>query len=388
MARLRRTEPVARVQLASGAPAYLVTSYRHVRMVLSDERFSRRPVRARAVAPSGGRPTGGSTNGAPSSAPAPVFDFGLFIADQADHARWRSRTNQAFNVRQAEAMRIRVGELVEELLDGCEAAPRPVDLMDRFAFRLPLRVLFALFDVPDQLRPAFEAWALAMRAGGASMAAFGAAMAGLHGAAVELVRHRRGQLGEDPLSQMIGQSGDLSDEELVSTVMLLTVAGYETVATQLGNGLLALFQHPAELDRLRSGGVAVDLAVEEILRYAQSGTGFAGLLYTTCDVTLDDVVVPAGAAVFISPDAAGRDELRLPDPERFDLSRGAASHHLAFGAGAHFCLGAPLARVELQEALARLMARFPGLRLVPAAADVPIVSNRFNRLPAELLVTW
>jgi len=388
VARLRREAPVAPVRLATGAPAYLVTSHRHVRMVLTDERFSRRPVRARAVAGAAAPQADGTTSDNSRSAAAPAFDFGLSIADPADHTRWRRRTNQVFNVRQAEAMRTRIGHLVEEVLDEVEAASAPVDLMDRFAFRLPLRVLLALFDVPDDLRPAFEAWARSLRAGGASMAAFGAAMAGLHGAAVELVRHRRSQLGEEPLSQLIRQADGMSDDELVSTVLLLTIAGYETVATQLGNGLLALFQHPAELDRLRSGDVAVDTAVEEILRYAQASTGFAGLVYATCDVALDDVVVPAGAAVFVSVDSAGRDELRLPDPECFDLSRGAASNHLAFGAGAHFCLGAPLARVELQEGIARLVARFPGLTLVPATPEVPIISNRFNRLPAHLLVTW
>ncbi|GAB1640123.1 cytochrome P450 [Krasilnikovia sp. MM14-A1259] len=379
LGRLRREAPVSPVRLANGASAYLVTSYRHVRMVLTDERFSRRPVRARAA-------------GEQASARKPgaaAFDFGLSIADPADHARWRRHTGQVFHLRQAEGLRTGIGRLVDDLLDDMAAAPGPVDLMDRFAFALPLNVLGMLFDVPEDLRPGFDAWAQAMRAGGASMAAFGTAMAGLHEAAVALVRRRRAEPGPDPLSHLIriaaGDGSGLSDDDLVSTVLLLTVAGYETVATQLGNGLLALFQHPAELDRVRSGEVAVDAAVEEILRYAQASTGFAGMMYATTDVPLDDVVVPAGAAVFVSMDSAGRDELRLPDPERFDVSRGAASHHLTFGAGAHFCLGAPLARVELQEGLSRLLARFD-LTLVPAAHDVTITGNRFHRLPAELPV--
>ncbi|MBB5830124.1 cytochrome P450 family protein [Micromonospora carbonacea] len=403
LARLRREAPVARVRLATGTPAYLVSSYQHVRQVLTDERFSRRPVRARAVDGQLGRPPEGQRGGPPEGRPggpdagrpggppagpprpaAPAFDFGLSVADPADHARWRRHVNQVFNARQAEAMRPRVAQLVENLLDELAGVPQPVDLMEHFAFQLPLRVLCALFEVPDDLRPAFEEWAASLRASGASMAAFGAVMSGLHRAAVELVAARRARPGDGPLSQLIRQPGALSDDDLVSTVLLLAIAGYETVATQLGNGLLALFQHPAELARLRSGEQPSDDAVEEILRYAQASTGFAGMVYATCDVTVADVVIPAGAAVFVSIDSAGRDELRLPDPESFDLSRGSVNSHLAFGVGAHFCLGAPLARVELQESLGRLFARFPDLALATPVADVVMVSNRFNRRPARL----
>lgn len=151
---------------------------------------------------------------------------------------------------------------------------------------------------------------------------------------------RRARPSDGPLSQLIHAADGYSDTDLVATVLLLTIAGYETVAAQIGNGLLALFQHPAELGRLRSGAVPVATAVEEILRYAQASTGFAGMTYASCDVTVADVVVPAGAAVFVSIDAAGRDERRMPDPESFDLTRGSANSHLTFGAGAHFCLGA------------------------------------------------
>ncbi|WJK33683.1 cytochrome P450 [Solwaraspora sp. WMMA2065] len=349
--------------------------------MLTDERFSRRPVRARAV----DGQAGGSPEGRARPA-APAFDFGLSIADPADHARWRRHVNQVFNVRQAEAMRPQVAQLVEELLDELARTPPPVDLMERFAFRLPLRVLYALFEVPDDIRPAFEEWAASLLDSGASMAAFGAVMSRLHRAAVELLGVRRARPGDGPLSQLIRQPGELTDDELVSTVLLLAVAGYETVATQLGNGLLALFQHPAELARLRSGEVALDDAVEEILRYAQASTGFAGMMYATCDVTVAGVVVPAGAAVLVSIDSAGRDELRLTAPESFDLCRGSVGSHLVFGAGAHFCLGAPLARVELQESIGRLFGRFPALALVTPVADVAIASNRFNRRPARLEV--
>ncbi|MFI5931964.1 cytochrome P450 [Actinoplanes sp. NPDC051494] len=370
LARLRRDAPVARVRLPGGATGFLVSGHEQVRAVLGDDRFSRRPVRERAADPGA------------------AFDFGLFIADPRDHARWRRVTQQVFTARQAEALRPAVGRIAGELLDGCPVAPAPVDLIGRYCFQLPLRVLFLLFDVPADLRPAFEAWARALRGSGASMTAFATAMSGLHTAALTLVERRRARPGDDAVSRLITAAGTgFRDRDLASTVLLTTVAGFETVATQLGNGLLALFQHPAELARLRRGEIGIAATVEEILRYAQAGTGFAGMLHATTDVVLDGVPIPAGSPVFASTEAAGRDERRVPGPERFDPGRGAAGEHLAFGAGAHYCLGAPLARVELQEGLGRLLHRFPRLALVPAVADVAITGNRFSRLPAALPVT-
>ncbi|GGS46136.1 cytochrome P450 [Actinokineospora fastidiosa] len=368
----RANAPVAPVTLARGGEGWLVTRFADVRTVLADERFSRRPVRDAAV----GRQRG----------PAPAFDFGASIAEPEQHARWRRLTAQVFNVRQAEAMRPRVAAIVDDLLDDLAAADHP-DLMDALAFPLPLRVLLALFDVPDDLRGGFLEWATALRASGASMTAFAEAMNALHASVRELVARGRGIVG-DLLAAKHDDGEPCSPELAVSTMMLMTVAGYETVATQLGNGFLALFQHPGQWDRLRAGEVGVEPAVEEILRYAQAGTGFAGLTYPTSDVTIGDTTIPAGDAVFISIDSAGRDADQVSDPDRFDLARGAARHHLSFGFGAHFCMGAPLARVELQEALGRTVRRFPGLR--PAfAVDAPeMTANRFTRYPRTLPVGW
>lgn len=128
--------------------------------------------------------------------------------------------------------------------------------------------------------------------------------------------------------------------------------------------------------------------VEELLRYAQSGTGFAGMTHATCDVELGGVTIPAGSAVLISLDSAGRDETRVDRPDTFDPSRGSARHHLAFGSGPHFCLGAPLARLELQEGVGRLLRRFAGLRLACGVDDVVFASNLFSHYPRELEVTW
>ncbi|MGX7828443.1 cytochrome P450 [Actinokineospora sp. 24-640] len=373
----RRNAPVAPVVLGTGARGWLVTRHDDVRAVLADERFSRRPVRDAAVSRQRG--------------PAPAFDFGASIADPEQHARWRRLTARVFNPRQAEAMRPRVAAVVEDLLDETEERGRPADLMDTLAFPLPLRVLLALFDVPDDLRVGFLDWATALRTSGASMAAFSEAMNALHASVRELVARAgtepRGVVGE--LLAVRGEDGESCSEDLaVSTMMLMTVAGYETVATQFGNGLLALFQHPDQLDLLRRGGVGVEPAVEEVLRYAQAGTGFAGMTFPSTEVTLGTTTIPAGEPVLISIDSAGRDEDQVPDPDTFDLTRGAARHHLTFGFGAHFCLGAPLARVELQEALGRTLRRFPGLRAECDPAAPEMTANRFTRYPLRLPVSW
>lgn len=371
LGRRRAEAPVAPVSLRTGATGWLVTRYDDVRAVLSDERFSRKPVRQEAARRNDG----------------PGFDFGASIASPERHALWRKLTAQVFHVRQAEAMRPAIGAIVEELLDELTTR-QPADLMSGLAYQLPLRVLLEVFAVPEDLRQPFHDWAAGLRAAGSSMAAFGEAMNGLYQAAGELVDRQLpgGAVGELLAARADGQACDR--EMAVSTVLLMTVAGYETVATQLGNGFLALFLHPEQLEVLRTGAVPVQTAVEEILRYAQAGTGFTGMTYPAEDIELAGATIPTGAPVFISIDSAGRDEARVRDPETFDVSRGAARAHLTFGFGARFCLGAPIARVELHEAFARTLRRLPGLRPEFDVSTVEMGANMFSRYPAALPVSW
>ncbi len=369
--RLSREEPVAPVRLPTGAPAWLVSGYDEVRAVLADERFSRRPTRERAARPGGG------------------FDFGLAIADPADHERWRRLVGQVLNPRHAESLRPLVRGLACAAVDRLAELGGPVDVMAEFAFRLPLDVLCALYAVPADLRPAFHAWADGLRGAKGSMEAFGLAMRTLHEAAVELVARKPADGVLPLLAEVRGPDGErLGETELVSTVALLSIAGYETGAVQFGNGLLALFQHPAQLGALAAGEVDIATAVEEVLRYAQAGTGFAGMTYTSEDVALGGTTIPSGAPVLISIDAAGRDPDRVERPHEFDLARGAASGHLSFGSGRHYCLGAPLARVELQEGFAALVRGLPGLRAAVAVDGIAMGRTMFSFHPAALPVTW
>jgi len=360
--------------LPGGGSAWLVTRYDDVRTVLTDERFSRRRVREYAARAQGKG--------------ADRFDGGLSIADPADHARWRRMVGQVVNPRFVESLRPRVGAVVDAVLDGLD---RPADLMAGFAFRVPLLVIAELFDVPTDLRPGLEEWAAAVRGVGSSIADFGQAMDVLHGTAAALVARTRdgaeGTLGA--LRTVLDPEGrTFSDRELVSTVVLLAIAGYETAAVQFGNGLFALLRHPDQLARLAGGQIPAESAVEEMLRHAQAGTGLAGMTHATDDVELGGTTIPAGSAVVVSLDSAARDETWVSDPDVFAIERGAARHHLAFGSGPHFCLGAPLGRLELQEGIGRLIGRCPDLRLVAAPDEVPFASNLFSHYPRELRVTW
>ncbi|GHF85933.1 cytochrome P450 [Streptomyces griseosporeus] len=331
---------------------------------------------------------GGVGSGAPGKGPGQRFDFGMALADPERHARWRRTLATVLTPRHAESLRKAVGQAVDEVLDGlAEAGPEPVDLVSGFAYQVPVRVLCELFDLPEELRPGLWGWAAQVRAAAPSTAAFGAAMGALFGVARQLVEKELAAPGDGLIGSLIAgldEDARPSADELVSTVVLLATAGYESTAVQFANGLLALFQHPDQLARLRDGTVTEAAAVEEILRYAQAGTGFAGTTVTTEEVTLGGITLPEGATVFISLDSAARDERHVDRPDTFDLARGAARTHLTFGAGAHYCLGSSLARVELQEGLGRLLRRFPALTPAADPAAVEFTANLFHRYPREL----
>jgi cytochrome P450 len=383
---LRANSPVARVKLASGDVAWLVTRHEDVRSALADARFGR-DINSGA----GSRvDTGYSVDAA-----SPVFSFGGSISVPPGHGRWRRIVNRAFTQRQADTLRESIGEHIETLLDELTGQAGPVDLMADFAYRFPIRVICDLLGIEQRARPEFTALAarLTRRDFQSSFADFGDALQGIGRYAIGLIVRKRRELGDDLLSELIGLHDEdgsrLSNEELVSTIVLLLMAGYESAAVQFGNAILALCHHPDQLARLVADPALVGTAVDEFLRYAQIGTGFAVAKSTTEDIEIGGAVIPAGAIVFLSLGSANRDQdVFGADAEEFDLGRASATRHLAFGAGPHFCLGAALARAELAEGVSRLLARCPGLRLVGALDDVPLASNLFTYYPGQLRVTW
>ncbi|MFC7614588.1 cytochrome P450 [Actinokineospora soli] len=373
-AELRRTAPVVPVALRrTGARAWLLTRHDDVRAVLTDPRFDQGNT-------AGAAPGGGSATA-----------FGTALSDPVAHKRWRRVVNGVFSVRQAESVRARIAAMVEDTLDELERAGQPGDLMADYAFRLSIRTMCVALDMPEHLATRFEDWAEGLHAVTPSFEAFTESMRVLHDTATELVALARAQ-PDGLLGSLMAATDDdstpLTDDELVATILLLVFAGHESTAIQIGNGVYALLDHPEQLDLLRRDESLLEPAVEEILRYALVGTGFTGARQAPVDVDFDGVTVPAGETVLVSLDSAGRDESRVDNPERFDITRGAARNHLSFGVGSHFCLGAPLARVVLQEGIARLLRRFPGLKSATDLSAVEFTSNRFNHYPRALRVHW
>jgi hypothetical protein len=322
-----------------------------------------------------------------------VIDQTMLFRDPPDHTRLRALVSKAFTPRRIERLSNRVQELVDELL---EAPGRRgyIELMREFAYPLPARVICELLGVPKQDEPLIVSHAPALGTGldpapmrtPASVAAANAATDALTDYLDGLIAERKRSPRDDMISALIAaeEAGDsLSHEELVSTFLLLLIAGHETTANLIGNGLLALLRHPDQLARLRTDEDLDRSAVEELMR-------FDGPIQMVERITLEPVVVggreiPARRILVCLTAAANRDPAAFPDPDRLDLGR-TPNPHVGFGGGAHFCLGAALARLEGRIAIGSLVRRFPGLRLLePKPAWRPSFTIRgLKALPLAL----
>jgi len=382
---IRENAPVTRVKLASGDPAWLVTRYEHVRAAMMDPRFSRTINRDGAAR---------VDTGYQADRSSPVFTFGGSISEPPGHTRWRRIVAKAFTQRQADATRPRIAAHTDEVLDGIVARGDRFDLMADFAYQLPVRVICDLLGIEVENRPEFTELAarLTRRDMQSSFADLGETLGGIGRYAAGLIARKRRALGDDLLSKLIAlkdeDESQLSNEELIATVILLLMAGYESTAVQLGNAFFALLLNPGQLALLRARPEVIPNAVEELLRWAQMGTGFAVAKYATEDVEVGGVTIPAGATVFVSLGSGNRDTSVFGvDAGVLDLTRESATSQIAFSYGPHFCLGAALARAEMQEGISRVLARFPDLRFDGDLADVVLASNLFTYYPRELPVT-
>jgi cytochrome P450 len=268
-------------------------------------------------------------------------------------------------------MRPRVQAIVDGLLDGLEREPAgaPVDLVGGFTLPLPMTVISELLGVPVEDRGRLRAWfetVFANPTSPASDPAGRAAADAAHGYLCDLAAAKRAAPADDLLSALTASVDDdrLDEEELLSTAWLLIVAGHDTTVNLIGNGLVALFRHPEQLARLRGDLSLVPAAVEEFLRY-DGPVQHTTFRMTTEAVTIGDVEIPAHEQVLVVAAAANRDPSRFAEPDGLDVGR-SDNRHIAFGHGIHFCLGAPLARLEGDIAFTSLLRRFPRLR--PAVA--------------------
>jgi cytochrome P450 len=375
-ARLRASQPVAPVQMPGYGRAWMVTRYADVRAVLIDPRLARDIRRW---------PGGGRTR--PSEATG-INDH-MLHSDPPDHTRLRRLVQKPFAARRA-ALRPRAQEIAAGLLDELAARDdHVVDLLGRYARPLPIAVICELLGVPVADRAwirdtvyAYDEHTEHERVERELAAYF-----------TELITASRAEPGDDLISALLlarddaGGAGDaLSGDELLGTVFLLVMAGFDTTINLIASGTLALLTHPGELARLRADPSLLPAAVEELLRFT-SPVNHANDRFTTEDVTIGGVKIPAGEWVIPAISSADWDPAQFPRAGRLDLSRD-TSGHVAFGHGVHHCLGAPLARMEAEVALGALLARFPGLSLAVPAAELrwrPVsLMNGLESLPVRL----
>ncbi|MFD9094868.1 cytochrome P450 [Streptomyces collinus] len=370
---LRKEAPL-KVRIRGGE-AWLVTRHADVRQVLNDNRFSADdqkpgfPVRIQLPPEPG------------------VMSFNRM--DGSEHGRLRRMAMTEFTARRTRALRPEVELLVERLLDELERGPRPVDLVEHFAVRLPSLVIARMLGVPEEDEATFTEQSRVILSQDATPEETYGAFVEMTGYLDRLARQRTAEPQDDLISRLVTRyvaTGELTHQELVAMARFFLVAGHETSAHQISLSALSLLRDPALLAELRADPGLYKPAVEELLRYwsiSQDNQVRAAV----ADVDLGGARIRAGEGVIVAIPGANHDESVYPDAGRLDIHRN-ASGHLAFGFGAHLCPGASLARMELEVCLSMLFARFPTLRLARPAEDVRFRENTLVYGLEELPVTW
>jgi cytochrome P450 len=369
--RLRAAGPAHRVRV-DGAEFWLIVGHEEARAALADPRLSKSPA------------TMGLT-----MLDEQIVGPNLLVIDPPDHTRLRKLVSREFTPRRAEALRPRVQRITDDLLDEMVPAGR-ADLVDALAFPLPIVVICELLGVPTADRAAFRTWSNEVVAPTSpekeedAVRQLGAYLDGL------IEDKRCAGPADDLLSALVrtrAEDGDrLSFAELRALAYLLLIAGHETTVNLISNGVRALLAHPGQLAALRADFSLLDGAIDEMLRY-DGPVETATLRFSAAPVPVGDQIIPAGERVLIGLAAADRDPARYPDPDRFDIRRDTRGH-LAFGHGIHFCLGAPLARLEARVAVRSLLERCPDLALDAPADTYTWLPGLLMRGVRRLPVRW
>jgi len=357
--RLRTDDPVHHSALGF----WVLTRYDDVVAALRDPRLAKEAIASFVAARFG--------------APVPAMGLSMLDRDPPDHTRLRGLVSKAFTPRVVEGLRPRIQQIVDGLLDGVTARGS-MDLIEEFAYPIPVIVICEMLGVPVEDHERFKGWSLDIargldliwlgpesEVGRRSVAARQSLAEYFRG----LIAQRRAAPRGDLLSGLIAaeEAGDkLNEVELLATCILLLIAGHETTVNLIGNGTLALLRHRDQLQRLQHDPGLTASAIEELLR-------FDGPVQRTARIPSEDIVIGGrtiakGEMVMPFIGAADRDPVQFPDPDRLDIGR-ADNRHIAFGWGIHFCLGAPLARIEGQIAISTLVRRMPKLELATAQPE-------------------
>ncbi|GAA2307000.1 cytochrome P450 [Streptomyces kunmingensis] len=383
---LREHAPVHRTTLPSGVEAWLVTRYADARQALADQRLSKNPDHHDEPSHAKGK------TGIPGERKADLMTHLLNI-DPPDHTRLRRLVSKAFTPRTVAEFAPRVQELTDDLIDRF-AAKGEADLIHDFAFPLPIYAICDLLGVPREDQDDFRDWAgMMIRHGGGPRGGVARSVKKMRGYLAELIRRKRSDPGDDLISGLIRASDDgehLTENEAAAMAFILLFAGFETTVNLIGNGTYALITHPDQRERLQRAlaeGDAGLLAtgVEELLRF-DGPVELATWRFATEPLTIGGRSIATGDPVLVVLAAADRDPARFADPDALDLSR-RDNQHLGYGHGIHYCLGAPLARLEGQTALGTLLTRLPDLRLAQDPADLRwrggLIMRGLRTLPVE-----
>ncbi|HKT03950.1 MAG TPA: cytochrome P450 [Rugosimonospora sp.] len=372
-----RKRPAVPVTLPSGDRAVLVTRHEDVRSVLCDPRVSRNMNR-----PGAARITHGNA----------MFNDERINPDPPEHTRVRRLVMHTFSAARVESLRPSVQAIADSLVDTMAAGSPPADVNEALAFPLSIQVVCELLGVPGEDRDRFRDWTDAFL----SVSRFPpeqirASMMELRQYIGDLIEAKRVAPGEDLISGLIAvhddDDGRLTEYELHWWTRLLLLVGYETTATQIAGSVALLLAHPDQLHAVREDMTLLPGAIEEMLRWKLVGSSVSMLRYVTEDIEVGGEVIPAGTSVIPAADSANQDERVFADPWRFDVTR-TDNHHLTFSAGPHFCIGAALARLELQIALSTLLARFPKLHLGVPPGELRRYEGALLEGFVEVPVAW
>jgi cytochrome P450 len=386
-AAMRERDPILRQPGLDGeTPIWFLTRYDDVvAMLLDDERFVLD--RKLALTPE-------ELEARPNPIPPDLEELintHVLTTDGDDHRRLRRLVSKAFTPKMVEQLRPRIQEIADELLDELPPSGE-ADLVDAFAFPLPIIVIAELLGIPPEDRDRFRVWSntfVSPALGDDALGLFLEHTREFLTYLTELFERRRADPADDLVSALLQaeeQGDSLRENELFSMMILLIVAGHETTVSLIANSVLALLSHPDELERLRREPELVPAAVEELLRY-DSPVERTITRWAATDVELGGHTIRRGDFVIAVLGSANRDAARFADPEKLDLDRGDV-RHVGFGRGRHFCLGAPLARLEAEIALTTLLRRLPGLRLAVPAEELRYRPVPLFRSLATLPVAW
>lgn len=362
-AQLRRDMPIVRIHQGRRGETFYASRYDDVMILLRDvARFA-----------SDKRTAGHKMSWLESRLSLGVTES-MVMRDGADHRRLRTLAHKAFTPSRVAALEQRIAQITDSLLDAADARGE-MDLIAGLALPLPVAVISDMMGVDERYRNHFHRWMKGILeldgAGWLELLTNYPNMIKINRFLRALIAERRERKGDDLLSAMVEaeEAGDkLSFDELVASTLIILLAGHETTVNLIGNGLLALLEHPDQLARLRAHPELMDAAVEEMLRYT-SPVQLNAPRYACEDTELGGVAIRKGAAVCAIIGSANHDEAQFEDPERFDVGR-QPNRHVAFGFGPHFCLGAPLARLETKIAFRALLQRYSDIELAAPRAEL------------------